>query len=98
MKQTSRFCLASTGIRLQTPPHAAVAPGAMGFHPPESRTIRGHTDAIASQQSQSPFMSKTSNNPSIHDIERIIELDFARATEAAALNVFKWIGKGDKNG
>ena len=43
-------------------------------------------------------MSKTSNNPSVHDFERIVELDFARATEAAALNVFKWIGKGDKNG
>ena len=35
--------------------------------------------------------------PSIHDTERIIELDFVRATEAAALHVFKWIGKGDKN-
>lgn len=34
---------------------------------------------------------------SILDIERIIEFDFVRATEAAALNVFKWIGKGDKN-
>src|SRR2546422_798584 len=33
----------------------------------------------------------------IHDIERTIELDFVRATEAAALNVFKWIGKGEKN-
>jgi fructose-1,6-bisphosphatase II len=36
--------------------------------------------------------------PTTHDIERVIELDFVRATEAAALNVFKWIGKGDKNG
>jgi fructose-1,6-bisphosphatase II len=34
---------------------------------------------------------------SILDVERIIEFDFIRATEAAALNVFKWIGKGDKN-
>src|SRR5262249_49428934 len=34
---------------------------------------------------------------SFPDIERIIEFDFVRATEAAALNVFKWIGKGDKN-
>jgi fructose-1,6-bisphosphatase II len=32
-----------------------------------------------------------------YDSERTIELDFVRATEAAALNVFKWIGKGDKN-
>ena len=31
------------------------------------------------------------------DLERIIELDLVRATEAAALNTFQWIGKGDKN-
>ena len=31
-----------------------------------------------------------------YDPERTIELDFVRATEAAALTVFKWIGKGDK--
>lgn len=37
------------------------------------------------------------NQPTIHDTERVIELDFVRATEAAALHVFKWIGKGDKN-
>src|SRR6516164_38749 len=35
--------------------------------------------------------------PSVHDIERTLELDFVRATENAALNVFKWIGKGQKN-
>ncbi len=29
-------------------------------------------------------------------IERIIELDFVRATEAAALNTLHWLGKGDK--
>ena len=31
-----------------------------------------------------------------HDIERIIEFDFVRATEAAALNSLKWLGRGDK--
>jgi fructose-1,6-bisphosphatase II len=35
--------------------------------------------------------------PTVHDIERTLELDFVRATENAALNVFKWIGKGQKN-
>ena len=30
------------------------------------------------------------------DIERIIEFDFVRATEAAALNSLKWLGRGDK--
>ncbi len=31
------------------------------------------------------------------DLERTIELDLVRVTEAAALNSFQWIGKGDKN-
>ncbi len=31
-----------------------------------------------------------------HDIERIIEFDFVRATEAAALNSLQWLGRGDK--
>src|SRR2546423_5539047 len=30
------------------------------------------------------------------DIERIIEFDFIRATEAAALNALPWLGRGDK--
>ena len=30
-----------------------------------------------------------------HDIERIIEFDFVRATEAAALNSLTWLGRGD---
>src|SRR5947199_573340 len=30
------------------------------------------------------------------DIERIIELDFVRATEAAALNSLRWLGRGAK--
>src|SRR5438046_10472504 len=30
------------------------------------------------------------------DIERIIEIDFVRATEAAALNSLRWLGRGDK--
>lgn len=31
-----------------------------------------------------------------YDIERVIELDFVRATEAAALNAFPWMGRGEK--
>src|SRR5437879_6792559 len=30
------------------------------------------------------------------DIERVIELDFVRATEAAPLNSLRWLGRGDK--
>ncbi len=31
-----------------------------------------------------------------NDIERIIEFDFVRATEAAALNSLRWLGRGEK--
>ena len=31
-----------------------------------------------------------------YDIERIIEFDFVRATEAAALNSLHWLGRGEK--
>src|SRR5476649_2971214 len=41
-------------------------------------------------------MAKLSRKP-IHDLERIIEFDLVRATEAAALNASQWMGKGDKN-
>jgi fructose-1,6-bisphosphatase II len=39
-----------------------------------------------------PAFSLTSNP----DIERLVEFDFLRATEIAALNTMQWIGKGDK--
>lgn len=31
-----------------------------------------------------------------YDVERIIEFDFVRATEAAALNAITWLGRGEK--
>jgi fructose-1,6-bisphosphatase II len=31
----------------------------------------------------------------VHDLERLVELDFIRTTEASALNAFRWLGKGD---
>ena len=31
-----------------------------------------------------------------YDIERVIELDFIRATEAGALNAYHWLGRGEK--
>src|SRR6201998_2231273 len=34
--------------------------------------------------------------PPFEDFERIIEFDFLRATEAAALNTLPWIGRGEK--
>ena len=41
-------------------------------------------------------MARLTPNP-IPDLERIIEFDLVRATEAAALNASRWMGKGDKN-
>lgn len=41
--------------------------------------------------------STMSKSADIEEVERTIGLDFVRATEAAALHVFHWIGKGDKN-
>src|SRR2546425_1238341 len=41
-------------------------------------------------------MAKLGRKP-IRDLERIIEFDLVRATEAAALNASQWMGKGDKN-
>jgi len=32
------------------------------------------------------------------DLERMVELDFLRTTEAAALNAYRWLGKGDPAG
>jgi fructose-1,6-bisphosphatase II len=34
--------------------------------------------------------------PPYEDLERMIEFDFLRATEAAALNTLEWIGRGEK--
>src|SRR6202158_430209 len=34
--------------------------------------------------------------PPYEDLERIIEFDFLRATESAALNTLEWIGRGEK--
>ena len=36
------------------------------------------------------------NQQPYEDLERIIEFDFLRATEAAALNTLPWIGRGEK--
>jgi fructose-1,6-bisphosphatase/sedoheptulose 1,7-bisphosphatase-like protein len=36
------------------------------------------------------------NQQPYDDLERIIEFDFLRATEAPALNMLPWIGRGKK--
>ena len=42
------------------------------------------------------FSSMRSYQQPYEDYERIIEIDFLRATEAAALNTLPWIGRGEK--
>jgi fructose-1,6-bisphosphatase/sedoheptulose 1,7-bisphosphatase-like protein len=32
------------------------------------------------------------------DLQRLVEFDFLRATEIAALNSMQWVSKGDKEG
>lgn len=47
-------------------------------------------------------MTKSTPNTPAHpteapaDLERVVGLEFTRATEAAALSAYKWMGKGDK--
>jgi fructose-1,6-bisphosphatase II len=41
-------------------------------------------------------MAKLNRKP-IQDLERIVEFDLVRATEAAALHAAQWMGKGNKN-
>lgn len=50
---------------------------------------------ISTQPSKSSFLVK-SPREQYYDIERIIEFDFVRATEHAALNAIQWLGRGDK--
>src|SRR6476659_6565379 len=42
--------------------------------------------------------SPSSTIPSLAaaDLERLVGLEFIRATEAAAISAYKWMGKGDK--
>src|SRR5436190_16200642 len=43
--------------------------------------------------------SASSTVPSVSsaDLERLVGLEFIRATEAAAISAYKWMGKGDKD-
>ncbi|HSI83843.1 MAG TPA: class II fructose-bisphosphatase [Candidatus Methylacidiphilales bacterium] len=41
-------------------------------------------------------MKRRLDQEAYYDIERVIEFDFVRATEAGALNSFHWLGRGEK--
>src|SRR3954470_17514355 len=42
-------------------------------------------------------MERIERTGSMVDLERLVGLEFIRATEAAALSAYKWMGKGDKD-
>ncbi|MBN1846718.1 MAG: fructose-bisphosphatase class II family protein [Sedimentisphaerales bacterium] len=44
------------------------------------------------------WTEKVKVSPTDLDLERMVELDFLRTTEAAALNAYRWLGKGDPQG
>src|SRR5690349_6303562 len=56
-------------------------------------------------QDESPMTNQASamQNPALpplrspQDVERVIEFEFVRATENAALNAMHWLGRGDKD-
>jgi fructose-1,6-bisphosphatase II len=47
--------------------------------------------------SHNNLAQKTMKHSALIDLERLIELDLVRITEAAALQTYPWIGKGKKN-
>src|SRR5205807_298669 len=40
--------------------------------------------------------NRMQSSPVDFDVQRLVEFDFLRATEMAALNCMRWIGKGNK--
>lgn len=46
--------------------------------------------------SKSAIHTQSSKTDTPADLERVVGLEFVRATEAAALSAYKWMGKGDK--
>src|SRR5678815_1737111 len=55
---------------------------------PPIRGVRA-TEKSATATVATPTMSPV-------DLERLVGLEFIRATEAAAISAYKWMGKGDK--
>jgi hypothetical protein len=66
--------------------------GSAGCYPPWSSFLVIARDLRENQRSMALRLPKQD----YQDIERVIELDFVRATEAAALNSLRWLGRGDK--
>jgi len=71
------------------------------------RSVRGNTapltpptgrrlQKLADPRRECRMSSVRLRTQNYHDIERIIEFDFIRATEAAALNSLPWLGRGEK--
>src|ERR1041385_4218842 len=64
--------------------------------PNEKPPSRLETEAACQRRGRLPIFSVRIPKQAYDDIERIIEFDFVRATEAAALNALSWLGRGEK--
>src|SRR3954470_18002188 len=56
--------------------------------------IRGVRDTEKSTRAAAAAVAMPTMSPV--DLERLVGLEFIRATEAGALSAYKWMGKGDK--
>jgi fructose-1,6-bisphosphatase II len=54
------------------------------------------TQTVSPKNGESAATSSSSKPAPMIDYERMLGLEFVRATEAGALNAYKWMGKGDK--
>src|SRR3954464_13445996 len=56
--------------------------------------IRGVRDTEKSTRAAAAAVAMPTMSPV--DLERVVGMEFIRATEAGALSAYKWMGKGDK--
>jgi len=61
-----------------------------------SRFKSGNASRLADRSQKGTMFAVRLRSQNYHDVERIIEFDFVRATEAAALNSLPWLGRGEK--
>jgi fructose-1,6-bisphosphatase II len=59
-------------------------------------TAAGTAGVKGGAESSSSSTTSGERTISMVDLERLVGLEFIRATEAAALSAYKWMGKGDK--
>ncbi len=66
--------------------------------PAQAKTVGTKSKSKSSIPTKAPGKAVTAKvevSKADLDLERMVELDFLRTTEAAALNAYRWLGKGD---